>query len=50
MNTRGFMDTRYGIAAPCAGWDLNLTREFLEHCLQTSDNDTPLEYVAKNAL
>jgi hypothetical protein len=44
----GYTDPRYGLAAACAGWDRQLTRDFLEHCLATGD--TPLKYVAENSL
>jgi hypothetical protein len=41
-------DPRYGLAAACAGWDENITRKFLEHCLTI--NDAPLKYVTQNSL
>ncbi len=44
----GYCDPRYGLAAACAGWDHQLTRAFLEHCLATGD--TPLKYVSENSL
>lgn len=44
----GYCDPRYGLAAACAGWDSQLTRAFLEHCLATGD--TPLKYVSENSL
>lgn len=47
---RGFTDPRYGIAAACAGWRKELTEEFLKHCLDTADNDTPLKYVTENSM
>jgi hypothetical protein len=46
----GYGDPRYGIAAACAGWDRQLTKDFLEHCLATANGDTPLEYVSENSL
>ena len=46
----GYCDPRYGLAAACAGWDKQLTKDFLEHCLATADGDTPLEYVSENSL
>ncbi len=49
-NEGGFSDPRYGIAAACAGWDRQLTKDFLEHCLATANGDTPLEYVSENSL
>ena len=49
-NEYGYDDPRYGLAAACAGWDKQLTKEFLEHCLATANGDTPLEYVAENSL
>ncbi len=47
---RGFTDPRYGIAAACAGWKKELTEDFLKHCLDTAEKDTPLKYVAENSL
>ena len=47
---RGHTDPRYGIAAACAGWNPELTNGFLNHCLETANNDTPLKYVAENSL
>ena len=46
----GYCDPRYGLAAACAGWDRQLTKDFLEHCLATADSDTPLKYVSENSL
>ncbi len=46
----GYCDPRYGIAAACAGWDKQLTKDFLEYCLTTANGDTPLEYVSENSL
>ncbi len=46
----GYGDPRYGIAAACAGWDRQLTKDFLEHCLATANRDTPLKYVSENSL
>ncbi len=46
----GYSDPRYGIAAACAGWDKNLTKDFLEHCIATANGNTPLEYVSENSL
>lgn len=46
----GYDDPRYGIAAACAGWDKNLTKYFLEHCIATANGNTPLEYVSENSL
>ena len=45
---RGYSDPRYGLAAACAGWDNQLTKGFLEHCIKTGD--TPVKYVAENSL
>jgi hypothetical protein len=45
---RRVSDPRYGLAAACAGWDAELVRPFLEHCLVTGD--PPVKYVAENAL
>lgn len=45
-----FSDPRYGLAAACAGWDRELTKGFLEHCLATAGRDAPLKYVAENSL
>lgn len=46
----GYYDPRYGLAAACAGWDIQLTNDFLIHCLATADGDTPLKYVSENSL
>lgn len=46
----GYCDPRYGLAAACAGWDRQLTKDFLEHCFGTADRDTPLKYVSENSL
>ncbi len=46
----GYGDPRYGIAAACAGWDKELTKKFLENCITTANNYTPLIYVAENSL
>jgi hypothetical protein len=43
-----YCDPRYGIAAACAGWDRELTKDFLRHCVATGD--TPVIYVAENSL
>jgi hypothetical protein len=45
-----YSDPRYGIAAACAGWNRQLTKDFLEHCIATAGKDTPLIYVSENAL
>lgn len=50
IKPKGYTDPRYGIAAACAGWNPELTHDFLQHCLDTAGKDTPLIYVAKNAL
>lgn len=47
---RAYCDPRYGLAAACAGWDKQLTFDFLNYCLETANGDTPLLNVAKNAL
>jgi hypothetical protein len=44
----GLCDPRSGLAAACAGWDPELTRGFLEHCIATGDE--PLRRVAEAAL
>lgn len=46
----GYGDPRYGIAAACAGWDIQLTKAFLEHCIATANKYTPLIYVSENSL
>lgn len=46
--SRGYSDPRYGLAAACAGWDKELTRDFLQHCLKA--DDVPLCYVAEKSL
>ncbi|MCZ4222510.1 hypothetical protein [Pedobacter rhodius] len=45
-----YCDPRYGLAAACAGWNKQLTFDFLNHCLETSNGDTALLNVAKNSL
>lgn len=45
---RYFADPRYGLAAACAGWEEDLVKPFLHHCLQVGD--APLRYVAEHAL
>lgn len=32
---KGFVDPRYGLAAACAGWDKEIVRDFLNHCIAT---------------
>ncbi len=44
----GFCDPRYGLVAACAGWEKQLTKEFLEHCILTGDS--PVKYVAEKSL
>jgi hypothetical protein len=43
----GFIDPRIYSAVACAGWDLELTKEFLNHCIETAFNisrfDKPVE-------
>lgn len=46
----GYCDPRYSLAAACAGWDKELTIEFLKHCLATAGKDTALRKVAENSL
>lgn len=46
----GYTDPRYGLAAACAYWDKNITTAFLNHCIDTANNDGSLIYVAKTAL
>jgi hypothetical protein len=41
-------DFRYGLAAACAGWNKDLTKDFLESCIKTGDE--PVKYVAQNSL
>ena len=48
IDNRYFCDPRYGLAAACAGWDLDVVQKFLEHCLTIPD--APLKYVAENSL
>jgi hypothetical protein len=45
---KGFVDPRYGLAAACAGWDKEIVRDFLNHCIATGD--VPLKYVSENSL
>jgi hypothetical protein len=44
----GLSDPRYGLAAACAGWDKELTKEFLKHCVLTGD--APVKYAAEHSL
>ncbi|MBI3135480.1 MAG: hypothetical protein HYZ14_12460 [Bacteroidetes bacterium] len=48
VRPRGMMDPRYGLAAACAGWSSDITKDFLELCMKT--DDPPLNYVAENSL
>lgn len=45
---KGFVDPRYGLAAACAGWDKEIVKDFLTHCITTGD--VPLKYVSENSL
>ncbi len=47
---RNFSDPRYSLAAACAGWDKELTTAFLNHCIETAENDHTLMNIAKNSL
>ena len=44
----GYCDPRYGLVAACAGWNKQLTNEFLLHCIDTGD--VPVKYVAENSI
>jgi hypothetical protein len=48
IDYRYFSDPRYGLAAACAGWDLDIVEKFLKKCLTIPD--APLKYVAENSL
>lgn len=48
IDRRYFTDPRYGLAAACAGWSIEVVKPFLNYCLTIAD--APLNYVAKNAL
>ncbi|MCA6445110.1 MAG: hypothetical protein IM571_09475 [Chitinophagaceae bacterium] len=48
IDYRYFSDPRYGLAAACAGWDKEIVRDFLNHCIATGD--VPLKYVSENSL
>lgn len=45
----GLIDPRIYVAVACAGWDFALTKDFLNHCIQTAFNisrfNKPLENV-----
>jgi hypothetical protein len=45
----GLIDPRIYLAVACAGWDLELTKDFLNHCIETALNisrfDQPVENV-----
>jgi hypothetical protein len=45
---RYYTDPRYGLAAACAGWDKEIVKGFLNHCITTGD--APLKYVSQNSL
>lgn len=47
---RGITNPRYSIAAAYTGWNKELTKKFLAHCLKTAADDVPLKYVAGNSL
>ena len=47
---KNYCDPRYGIAAACAGWDKELTIDFLNHCLATAVDDPSLIAVAKKSI
>ncbi len=48
IDLNSFCDPRYGLAAACAGWDKEIVRDFLDHCIATGD--VPLKYVSENSL
>ncbi|MCK9157174.1 MAG: hypothetical protein M0P12_14010 [Paludibacteraceae bacterium] len=48
IDLNSFCDPRYGLAAACAGWDKEIVRDFLNHCIATGD--APLKYVSENSL
>lgn len=48
IDYRYYSDPRYGLAAACAGWEINIVQAFLENCLNVPD--APLKYVAENSL
>jgi hypothetical protein len=48
MDRNGYSDPRYGLAAACAGWDKEIVRDFLNHCIKTGDKY--LINVAESAL
>ena len=45
---KGYTDPRYGLAASCAKWNLELVEGFLNECIATGD--VPLVYVAEKSL
>ncbi|MCJ8288356.1 MAG: hypothetical protein HRT58_21895 [Crocinitomicaceae bacterium] len=45
---RGYMDPRYGLAAACAKWNVELVEAFLNNCVVSGD--VPLKYVAEKSL
>lgn len=47
---RGYSDPRYGLAAACAGWKKELTRDFLLHCISTAGLDETFKTVAEKSL
>lgn len=48
VRNTGYVDPRYGLAAACAGWQGDIVKDFLKHCIETGDS--PLIYVAENSL
>ena len=48
LDLNSYCDPRYGLAAACAGWDKEIVRDFLNHCMTTGD--VPLKYVSENSL
>jgi hypothetical protein len=44
----GLMDPRQNLAIACAGWDLSLTKDFLNHCVETAYDINQFKKPVKN--
>lgn len=44
----GLEDPRKNLAAACAGWDITLTKDFLNHCIETAYNINKFNKQIKN--
>jgi hypothetical protein len=46
----GYLDPRCYLASACAGWDKQLTRPFLNYCLETAGKDATLKKAVEYAI